>query len=166
MDTFYQLIGKVDATPFQMGMRALLIFIIAVILIRFAGRRSFGMRSAFDNVIGILLGAVLSRSVTGDGNFFSPIIAAMIIAAFHRLFAWISLHSDTFGGLIKGNAKVLYRDGKFFQENMRRHFISHKDFEEGMRKENVETLDKIKFAYLERDGTISIVKQESVVGSQ
>jgi uncharacterized membrane protein YcaP (DUF421 family) len=163
MKEFYDLIGEdrgeASISPVQMGIRAFLIFIIALILIRFTGRRSFGMRSSFDNVITILLGAVLSRSVLGNGHFFSPIVASIVIVAFHRLFAWISVHSDTFGILIKGKPKVLYQDGKFFPRNMLSSFISKKDFEEGMRKENVSSPEKIKSAYMERDGTISIVKE-------
>src|ERR1044072_6816533 len=102
----------------QTAMRSFFIFIIALILIRFAGRRSFGMRSSFDNVISILLGAVLSRSVIGEGHFFGPVVAALVIAAFHRMFAFISTHSDAFGILIKGNPKILFKDGKFFHRNM------------------------------------------------
>jgi uncharacterized membrane protein YcaP (DUF421 family) len=161
MKTFYELIGQgeKELSPLQMGIRAFLIFIIALILIRFAGRRSFGMRSSFDNVISILLGAVLSRSVVGSENFFSPIVAAAVIAAFHFLFALISTHNDAFGVLIKGNPSLLYKDGKFFPKNMDSSLISKKDFEEGMRKENVGDPAKIKSAYMERDGSISIVKE-------
>ena len=160
MNLFYEWIGEGEKTltSLQMGIRAFLIFIIALLLIRFTGRRSFGMRSSFDNVIAILLGAVLSRAVLNE-NFFPPIMASLVIAAFHRLFAWISTRSDKFGILIKGNPKLLYEDGKFFHANMQSSFISKKDFEEGMRKENVDSIEKVQSAYLERDGTISIVKK-------
>ena len=162
MKSFYDWVGEgeKDPTLMQTAMRAFFIFIIALILIRFTGRRSFGMRSSFDNVISILLGALLSRSVIGEGHFFGPVVAALVIAAFHRIFAFISTHSDAFGVLIKGNPKVLYKDGKFFRRNMHSSFISQKDFEEGMRKENLDEPEILKTAYLERDGSISIVKNE------
>jgi uncharacterized membrane protein YcaP (DUF421 family) len=161
MKQFYELIGEQQEKlePHQMAIRAVLIFLIAVIMIRFSGRRSFGMRSAFDNVISILLGAVLSRSVYSSDPFFAPITASLVIAGLHRLFALISYYNDPFGCLIKGKARLIFEHGKFVRENMRRSLISEKDFIEGMRKENIEDISKVEKAYMERDGSISIIKK-------
>ncbi|HLG02775.1 MAG TPA: hypothetical protein VI731_04210, partial [Bacteroidia bacterium] len=87
METFYKWIGEGQEhlLPQQMGLRAIIVFLIAIVLIRISGRRSFGMRSAFDNVIAILLGAILSRSVVDGVPFFSPIIAGAAIVILHRV---------------------------------------------------------------------------------
>lgn len=160
MEAFYDLIGRgVDLTALQMSIRAIIIFIVALVLLRLAGRRSFGMASPFDNVISILLGAVLSRAVVGASPFFATIIASLLIAMLHRLFAWISLYNSKFGGLVKGNLRVIYENGKINEKNMRKSLISKKDLMEGVRKEaNVETLEEIDKVYVERDGKISVIK--------
>lgn len=161
MKSFYELIGEQQEKlePHQMAIRALIVFVVALILIRFSGRRSFGIRSPFDNVISILLGAILARSVYSSDPFFSPIVACAVIAGLHRLFALISFYYDPFGILVKGDAKELFKDGKMNRGNMRRTLISEKDFIEGMRKENLDDPEKVKSAYMERDGCISIVKK-------
>ncbi|HEY5535494.1 MAG TPA: hypothetical protein VIL99_11265, partial [Ignavibacteria bacterium] len=80
MNWFYQLIGEGnDPNPYQMAIRAFIVFIIALVFLRLSGRRTFGMFSPFDNVISVLLGAVLSRAVIGASPFFSTIIAALVI---------------------------------------------------------------------------------------
>jgi len=161
MNTFYELIGEgtENLTAGQMMLRSLIIFLIGLLFIRLAGRRSFGMRSAFDNVIGILLGAILSRAVVGASPFWPTVCAALVIAALHRLFAWISIYSDGFGGLIKGNPKVIYKDGRLSHDNMKRCLITDKDLVEGLRKQgNTERLEDVKAVYVERDGTLSVVK--------
>ena len=161
MNWFYQLIGEgKDPNPYQMAIRAFIIFIIALVFIRLSGRRTFGMFSPFDNVISILLGAVLSRAVTGASPFFSTVVAALVIVFLHRLFAWIALYNDVFGGLIKGNAKVIFQDGKIIRKNMKRFDITDKDLMEGIRLQGkVESLDEINSAYLERGGRISVIKK-------
>src|SRR4051812_25993024 len=119
MNAFYELIGEGEEklTVVQIGIRAAIIFFIALLLIRFAGRRSFGLHSPFDNVITILLGAILSRSVVhSDVPFFGPIAAATVIAGFHRSLAWITTRNDAIGKIVKGEAKLLFRDGKKFTE--------------------------------------------------
>jgi uncharacterized membrane protein YcaP (DUF421 family) len=161
MNWFYQLIGEGnDPSPYQMAIRAFIIFIIALIFIRLSGRRTFGMYSKFDNVISVLLGAVLSRAVIGASPFFLTIIASFVIVFLNRLFAWIALYNDVFGSLIKGNTKVIYKDGKIIRNNMKRFDITDKDSIEGIRLQgNVESLDEINNVYIERDGRISVTKK-------
>jgi uncharacterized membrane protein YcaP (DUF421 family) len=164
MEAFYRLIGEGSGclTWFQMGLRALMLFVIALIFLRISGRRSFGLRSPFDNVISILLGAVLSRAVTGASPFFPTIIAALVIASLHRIFAWISLHSHAFGKLIKGSPKQIVKDGKIIRKNMDRCLVTDRDLEESIRLEaGVDSLDDIASAYVERGGTISLIKKKT-----
>jgi uncharacterized membrane protein YcaP (DUF421 family) len=161
MNEFYQIIGEgKELNIFQMAIRAAMIFIIALVLIRFSGKRTFGMVSPFDTVICILLGAILSRAVIGASPFVATLIASVVIVVLHRIFAWISLYNDVFGSLIKGNAKIIYADGKIIRKNMNKFFITDKDLLEGIRLQgNVESLDEIKSAYIERDGKISVIKK-------
>ncbi len=164
MNEFYQLIGEgKELDPFQMAIRAVIIFLIALIFIRFSGRRTFGMLSPFDNVISILLGAILSRAVIGESPFFSTILVAFIIVVLHRLFAWIALYSGAFGSMIKGNATIIYKDGEVIRKNMKRFYITDKDLLEGIRLQaHVDSLDEIKAAYIERDGKISVIMKKGI----
>ena len=66
MDVINLLFGEGEhLNPLQMACRILVIYLVALLWIRVAGRRAFGRLSTFDNVISILLGAVLSRAVVG-----------------------------------------------------------------------------------------------------
>ena len=152
-----------ELTALQLAFRAFWVFIIALILIRIAGIRAFGMKSPFDYTIILLLGAILSRAVYSSSPSFSSIIAAcVVIVLMHRLFAILSLYSDKFGKLVKGDKILLFKEGKHIGKNMRKSLISNKDLAEGIRMEaHVETADKVEAAYLERSGHISVIKKES-----
>ena len=150
-----------DLSPLQMGIRAFFVFIIAGGLIRIAGIRAFGMKSPFDYVIILLLGAILSRAVYGGSSFIAIVTAGLVIVLMHRLFGFLSLYSDTFGKIIKGDKILLFKDGKPIQKNMRKSLISNKDLAEGIRMElHVENPDQVDAAYLERSGHISVITKK------
>lgn len=161
MNTILYLFGEgKDLNMLQMSLRAVLVFLIGLVLVRLSGRRSFGMRMPFDNVVTIILGAVLSRAVIGASPFWPTIAASAVIVAMHRLFAWLSLYSDAFGCLIKGESLSLYKEGKINQQLMKDTLMTEKDLIEGIRiNSNLDTLEDVKEVFVERDGQVSVVKK-------
>jgi uncharacterized membrane protein YcaP (DUF421 family) len=116
----------------------------------------------FDNVIVILLGAILSRAVVGASPFIPTICASLVIVLLHRLFAIIAMYSHGFGKLIKGEERVLYENGKLNDPHMRSGLISKRDLIEGLHLNgNIDTLDDAKSVFLERNGEISVVKKRN-----
>jgi len=77
-----------ELAPLQMAARAFIMFFIALLLIRIAGMRIFGIKTAFDNILVIMLGAILSRGVVGASPFFSTIAAATAMILIHKILAW------------------------------------------------------------------------------
>jgi len=157
-----QFIGTcTDLSPLQMGIRAFFIFIIAGALIRIAGIRAFGMKSPFDYTIILLLGAILSRAVYGGSSIVSIVTACLVIVLMHRIFGYLSVYSDKFGRLVKGDKIQLYKDGEPLRKNMRKSMITNKDLAEGIRMEvHFENADRIESAYLERSGHISVILKD------
>ena len=147
-----------NLTPLQMSLRAFVVFIIAIALLRISGRRSLGMKMPFDYVILFLLGALLTRGITGAAPFISTLCASLTLVVLHRLFGWIGLYSDTFGMLVKGSSKIIYENGEFIDHHMKQCAISKKDLIEAIRlKSGLDSIDQIDKAYVERNGEISII---------
>jgi uncharacterized membrane protein YcaP (DUF421 family) len=150
-----------ELTPVQMSLRALVIFIMAIILLRLSGRRSLGMKMPFDYVILFLLGALLSRAIAGASPFISTIVASLLLVLLHRACGLIGLYSDGFGQLIKGNSKIIYENGKVKEEYMRQFAISEKDLMEAIRlKSGLDNMNQIDKAYVERNGEISVIPKQ------
>ncbi len=160
IDFFYSVFGEgKDLTTLQMALRAGVIFIIALFLVRISGRRSFGLHTAFDNALIVLIGAVLSRAVVGASPFVPTVVSCLILALLHRLFARLGVGNGFFEKLIKGEKITLYQHKKFHEENMKKNLISKEDiFEEVRLTEQDESLQKINEIILERNGKISFIK--------
>jgi uncharacterized membrane protein YcaP (DUF421 family) len=152
--------GK-DLTWFQMSSRSIVIFFIALVLIRIAGIRTFGKKSALDNVIIIMLGSILSRAVVGASPFVPTVVACLAFVLVHWVLAWLSLYSDAVGRFVKGEKHSLYAGGRLNEKNMRRSRISDKDLEEGLRlKINDDSLEEVEEIFIERNGEISVIKKK------
>lgn len=159
MDTIHFFIGS-DADTilwWQVMIRATIIFCIALVMVRFAGKRIFGKHTAFDIVLGIVLGSVLGRAITAHAPLITSIIAAFTLVFLHWLIAFISMKWDFFGVLVKGHFQILIKDGEIQWENMKKNNISERDLHEAIRIEgNGAKVDDIATAYYERSGDISI----------
>jgi uncharacterized membrane protein YcaP (DUF421 family) len=151
-----------DLNSLQMSCRAIVAFFITLALIRIAGIRTFGKKSAFDNVIIIMLGSILSRVVVGASPFIPTTVACLAFVGVHWLLGWISLYNDTVGRFVKGEKSVLYENGRVNARNMHRARISNKDLLESLRMQlNEESFAKVKEMFIERGGEISVVKQKT-----
>ncbi|MBO9675752.1 MAG: DUF421 domain-containing protein [Sphingobacteriaceae bacterium] len=158
MITLHDLIErKNDLTALQMAVRGILVFIVAYLLIRISGRRSFGMKSPVDSIIVILLGAILSRAAVGASPFIPVVVTCLAIVLLHRTLTWLVAISPTFGKLA-GEKILLYEKGKFREVKLKRALISRAEIMQHTRtilhSENLDNVDKI---YMESDGKISII---------
>ncbi len=162
MNTINFLFGEGEKLDMlQMGMRAFTMFFIMLVLIRFTGRRAFAKKSSFDNIIVIMLGAVLARGVVGASPFWSTVAASVVMVIMHRITAWLAVKNKLVEKLIKGEYIDLYHHGKVVDNNLEKTGISKNDLHESLRLETKkDSLTEIETAYLETNGRISFILKE------
>ncbi len=162
MDILHRIIGSSAHTIlwWQMVCRGVLIFLYTLFLVRFGGRRIFGKSTSFDIVLGVILGSIMSRALTANARFIPTLAAATALVLLHWLFATIALHNKTFSQLIKGDDLLLVEDGRIKEEALRRANLTESDLKEALRA-NGGTCDveRVKAAYLERSGEISVISR-------
>ena len=89
-----------------MGLRAVLVYVVTVLMVRLAKKRFMGRASAFDVILGIMLGSIVSRAVTGNAPFLPTLVAAGALLVMHAVFSGIALRWHAFGGLIKSSSSA------------------------------------------------------------
>ena len=149
-----------ELTLLQLCLRAFIIFVLGLGMVRIGDRRSLAEKTGFDTLFLILIGAILARAINGSAAFLTTIGCAFFLMLVHRVFAFIAFRSHAFGKLIKGEAKKLVTDGHVDWKALKRHLVSKHDLEEDLRlSANTENVGDIKVARLERSGDISFIKK-------
>ncbi len=149
-----------DLGAHHMAIRAVVVFIFAIFVVRIGEKRFIGKNTAFDVILGVMLGSVISRAITGQSPFFPTLVAAVVLVGLHWIFARLSFSAGWIGTLIKGSPRVLIRDGKIDWDAMRRSHLSENDLLSALRlREGMEDWSEVKEARLERNGEISVIRR-------
>ena len=162
MNLLRQIFGEGEhLNTLQISSRSIVMFAITLVLIRIAGAKTFGKNSAFDNVIVIMLGAVLSRGVVGASSFWGVVAGGLAMVLMTRLISWIAIHNKQFSRLVKGEHISLYEKGVINHKNLHKNLLSENDMMEAIRQEaNANSLQEVKSVFLECNGQLSVIKNE------
>ena len=147
-----------DLTVSQIAVRAILVFSVWLVIVRLADRRLLGKYSAFDVVLAVMLGSVLSRAINGSAPLAGTLVAAAVLVAMHWALSFLSFHWHAFGHVVKGLPETLIVDGKVDERELRRNFITNHDLCEMLRLQGrIGDPSEAKLATLERNGQISAI---------
>lgn len=162
MEALERIIGlgkeAMDLEIGEMALRAAIIYVVTLAIVRLGKKRFMGSGTAFDMIIGIMLGSMASRAVTGNAPMAPTMAACAVLVAMHWLFSAIAVRSHGFGVLIKGRDRLLVRNGKIEAPMMRKTHMTERDLEEDLRGEGVDDIGKVAEARLERNGRVSVVE--------
>ncbi len=141
-------------------LRAAAVYLLALAAVRLGSKRFLSQASAFDVVVAIMLGSIISRAVSGS-PFWPTVLSGAVLVAAHALLAALAYRVDWLGPLVKGRPSLRMRDGRVDREAMRQAGVSEHDLEQAVRLQAGESdLSRVRQARLERDGSISVVSAE------
>lgn len=148
--------------PWHVVFRTLVIVTSAFVFLRIAGRRSFGLRAPFDNLLAILMGAISSQGIVGNATVLNVLVAGLTVAVAHRLVALLEIYFPRVGLLLKGEKMVLYKDGALVKKNLVRSLVDEDDIMREFRLRACDdNLENIKTIYMETSGQISSIRKPS-----
>lgn len=150
-----------NLSTLQMCDRAIIIYFIALALLRISGRRTFGKKTAFDNIIVIILGAILSRAVVGASDFLATIASCLVLALMHRVLAWLSIKYNCIRHILEGRSILLYKNKHLYKEHFNKSLVSEDEIVADLRKKaNIASLDDAEEVHMETNGQLSVVKKK------
>lgn len=151
-------IGDENLNVLQMSLRVLIVYPLALALVRIGDKRFLGELAAFDFLLVIIIGSIVSRAISGSAPFLPSMVAALLLVLGHRGVARVGYRSERIGRLVKGSPRQLIREGEVQWDQMREAAIGKEDLLEAVRHAaGLSAIDEVDEAFLERNGRISVI---------
>jgi uncharacterized membrane protein YcaP (DUF421 family) len=151
-------VGSQEMEAWQMAPRAVIVYAVTLAMIRLGKKRFMGKATAFDVILGIVLGSIVSRAITGNAPLVPALAATATLIALHSGLTAIACRSHRFGELIKGGPRVIVRNGRKDEKAMLTAHLTDRDLEEDLRRHGITSIEDVAEARLERNGDISVIK--------
>ena len=136
-------------------------YFFLLLTVRVLSRRPGAQMTLFEFVIVFLIGGVIILSTVGhDRSITNCATAILSIGLMHRLVSWAKSKSPRIGAIVDGTPLVLIKNGEWQQGVMRGMRLDPEDVMAAARTKGVKSIFAVKYAILERNGAISIIKAE------
>jgi uncharacterized membrane protein YcaP (DUF421 family) len=141
-------------------LRAIFLFFFVYLLTRLIGRRELSSLEPFDLILLIVLGDAIQQGLTQDD--YSVTGAVLVIGTLALLQVFTSFLSFKFARLrpiLEGEPVLVVEDGKPLEKNLRRERIVVDEVLAEARKQQIQSLDDVKWAVLETSGQMTFIKK-------
>lgn len=140
--------------------RATVIFFFIFMVTRIGGRRELTTLDPFDLILLVVLGDLVQQGITqSDESVTGTLIVISTITLLTVGVSWSSFRFRRLRLVTEGEPIVLVNDGRLVERNLKRERLTRGDVEEGARLQQVASLEEIRWALLEKDGSITVIKK-------
>lgn len=140
-------------------LRALAIYAVLLLLFRLTGKRSLATATTFDFVLLLIIGEATQQALLGDD--FSIVTAAVVIVTLigvDRFGDYLGFRFPRVDKLLDSTSVILIDDGKPLTDRLKKAHITEADIlEQARQTHGLESMAQVKFAVLEKSGSISVI---------
>lgn len=150
-----------DHQWWEFAVRAAVVYLSLLVLVRLTGKRTVGQFTPFDLVVVMLLSEAVSGSMNAqDDSLPGGLIAAATLIVLNLGVVMLASRFTKVDKVLQGSPVVIGRDGTIYRDVLRRERVPESDVEQALR-ENDCRVENMRMAVLEADGSISVIKREA-----
>lgn len=136
-------------------------YFFIILVYRIMGKKEVGQLSIVDLIVSILIAELVALAIEAKKNIFYSIIPISLLVVIQILMSYISLKSVKFRYLVDGKPTVIIKNGKLNFTEMSKIRYSLDDLITQLRLQGIKSIEKIKYAILENNGSLSVFSDNS-----
>ncbi len=143
------------------GSKTILFLSIILIIIRIMGKKELGELNVFDIIVSFMISEIFSNAIAEpESNIFLALLPILIIFIVQLCISYIGLKSKKFRDFIESKPTLIIDDGKIMYKEMKKQRYNVSDLLQQTREEGIDDINQIKYAILESNGGLSIIKKK------
>ncbi len=113
----------------------------------------------------LLISNIVQNALIGEDNsVLGSLAGALTLLLLSTALNRVTAKSVKARRFLEGEPILLVHNGKALEENLRRYAVSRPDLNAGLRAQNMITLADVRYAFLELDGTVSVIRKDEQKG--
>ncbi|WP_422124210.1 DUF421 domain-containing protein [Planococcus sp. X10-3] len=139
----------------------LLAYIGLIFFLRISGKRTLTKLNAFDLVVTVALGSTLATILLSkDVSLLEGLTAFALLILMQYVMTFLAVRSKGFNKFIKSEPQLLYLNGTFLEDTMKKERINEVEILQAIRNQGTGSLEEVQAVVLETDGSMSVIKGE------
>lgn len=138
--------------------RAIVLYIIVLIVMRLMGKREIGQLQPFELAISIMIADLASLPMTETGvpisNGIIPILGLLVM---HLTISMLNMKSTKAREIICGKPSILIFRGKVDEKVLKKERFTINELEERLRDNNIFNIGDVEYAVLETSGQVTVI---------
>lgn len=139
--------------------RGMIVYFFLLLILRIMGKRSLSETTTFDFVVLLIISEVTQQAMIDSDN--SLTAAALLITTLlgmDLLLTLLKSRSKKFEKVVEGSPLIIVDHGKPLKDRMDKTKVDETDVMQAARNNmGLERIEQVKYAVLEKDGSISII---------
>ena len=160
MDLDWSRLFVPQAALLEIFLRGTIVYLAIFAYFRLFRREAGGLGIADILVIVLVADAAQSALAGEEHSITAGLLTVATIAFWDFVLDWMAYHVPGFERIVRAAPLLLIRDGKRQQAHLKREMITDEDLETQLREQGIDDVAKVKAAYLEGDGRLSVLKKE------
>lgn len=139
----------------------LLAYVGLVLFLRISGKRTLTKLNAFDLVVTVALGSTLATILLDSKiSLLEGLTAFALLIAGQYIITFLAVRSKSFNKFIKSEPRLLYLNGNFLEDTMKKERINRVEILQAIRNQGKGSLEEVQAVVLETDGSMSVIQGE------
>ncbi len=138
--------------------RAILLYVLVLIVMRLMGKREIGQLQPFELAISIMIADLAATPMSEPGTPISyGVIPILSLLVMHLLISTINIKSIKIREILCGKPSILIYRGKIDERVLKKENFTINELQERLRGNNIFNLGDVEYAILETNGQISVI---------
>jgi uncharacterized membrane protein YcaP (DUF421 family) len=143
--------------------RPFVVYLFLLLAFRISGKRELGQATLFDFLIILLISNVVQNAMIGqeDASVFGSFVGVATLLALSFFLNQVTARSRRARQVLEGSPTLLVHKGRILDRNMMTESVSRNDLLTALREQGIASLQEVRYAILELDGKISVIKNDA-----